>query len=352
MTVVSTIGTRGPETLGCDIEVDVSDLVPFPGPVMVRGWVRAPVRLDPAKPPVVLFCLPGGRCSTDYFDLEVPGYADYSMADYLATRGFIVVAFDHLGLGASSEVENIALITPGMAGVVNDRAHRFVLDELAGGTLMPELGPLAAVVAVGVGHSMGGMLLTVQQARHATFDAVAVLGHGGIGLPEFLTAAERELADHPPILEQDVVELAQARLAGVSLEGTSAPAPGAFLARDVPKAVRAAYADQQTGHLFACGLTSMLPHATDGEKAEIVVPVFLGFGQNDLIRDFLGSASAYTSCGDITLFVLPGSAHCHNQAALRTVLWDRLAHWSDGISTDRREDGGPPSAISTTMVSR
>lgn len=334
MTVVSTIGTQGPETLGCHIEVDVSDLVPFPGPVMVRGWVRAPLRLDPSRPPVVLCCLPGGRCSTEYFDLEVPGHPDYSMAEYLASRGYVVVAFDHLGVGASTEVAEIVLVTPKMAGVVNDRAYRFVLDGLATGTLLPELGALAGISAVGVGHSMGGMLLTVQQARHGTFDAVAVLGHGGIGLPEFLTEAERNLADHPPIREEDVVELARARFAGVPLEGTSQPAPGSFLARDVPKAVRAAYAAQQTAHPFSCGLTSMLPHATDGEKAEIEVPVFLGFGEKDLIRDFMGSAAAYTSSQDITLFVLPGSAHCHNQASLRTVLWDRLAHWSNGVSPD------------------
>ena len=331
MTAVSSIDPPGAETLRRDIEVDVSDLVPFPGPVVVRGWVCAPLRLDLSRPPVVWCCLPGGHASTTYFDFQVPGYPGYSMAEHLVEQGSVVVAFDHVGLGASSRVDDIVVITPALASVVNDRAHRSALEGLAAGTLVPELGPLPSMTAVGVGHSMGGMLLSVQQARHATFDAMATLGHGGNGLPQFLTEAERRVAAHPPILDADVVELARTRLTGAPLVGTSRPEPGSFMARDVPRAVRAAFGAQQTELLYSCGLTSMLPHVTDKEKSEITVPVFVGFGENDLTRDFFGSAVRYTSTRDITLFVLPGSAHCHNLATLRTVLWDRLAHWASGL---------------------
>ncbi|HEX4218246.1 MAG TPA: alpha/beta hydrolase [Acidimicrobiales bacterium] len=337
MSALPTTGVPESETLKRNIEIDVSHLVPFAGTVMLRGWIRAPLRLDRTRPPVVLCCLPGGRCTTAYFDLQVPGHADYSMAQYLADRGIIVVAFDHVGLGDSSEVDEIVLVTPRVAAAANHHAHRFVLDMLASGVLVPELGDLPEITAVGVGHSMGGMILTVQQARHSTFDAVAVLGHGGNGLPQFLTEAERHLAEHPPILDVDLIDLARTRFTGVRTPPASPPppgsrpAPGSFLGRDVPPAVRSAYAAQQAEHLFSCGLTSMLPHATDGEKAGITGPVFLGFGDNDLTNDFIGAAAAYTSCPDITLFVLPGSAHCHNQAGSRTVLWDRLAHWAVGV---------------------
>jgi len=33
----------------------------------------------------------------------------------------------------------------------------------------------------------------------------------------------------------------------------------------------------------------------------------------------------------VTLVVLPGSAHCHNFAGTREVLWDRLANWAGGF---------------------
>jgi alpha-beta hydrolase superfamily lysophospholipase len=162
------------------VSVDVSDLVPFPGSFSLNGWIRTSGR--PSTSPVLLCCLAGGKCSTRYFDLQVEGYPDYSMADYLAARGFIVVAFDHLGIGSSSSVDDIFLVTPGLAGAVNDHAHRAVAQAIMSGTLVPGLGPLPDLVSIGVGHSMGGMLLGVQQARHDSFAAVAILGHG-VGLP-------------------------------------------------------------------------------------------------------------------------------------------------------------------------
>ena len=77
----------------------------------------------------------------------------------------------------------------------------------------------------------------------------------------------------------------------------------------------------------------MLPGSTDGEKAAITAPVFLGFGEDDLTQDFIGCAALYKAANDISLFVLPGAAHCHNQSALRTLLWDRLAHWAQGYGS-------------------
>jgi hypothetical protein len=52
------------------------------------------------------------------------------MADYLAARGFIIVAFDHLGVGSSSPVDDIFLVTPALASAVNDYAHRAVMEGL------------------------------------------------------------------------------------------------------------------------------------------------------------------------------------------------------------------------------
>ena len=45
------------------VEADVSAVVPFAGEAVVRGWVRAPTRIDPDRRPIVLVCFPGGSCS-------------------------------------------------------------------------------------------------------------------------------------------------------------------------------------------------------------------------------------------------------------------------------------------------
>jgi Alpha/beta hydrolase family len=325
------------------VSVDVSELVPFSGSFTLEGWVRTSSRLT-SPSPILLCCLAGGKCSTGYFDLGVEGYPDYSMADYLAARGFIVVAFDHLGVGASSAVDDIFLVTPGLASAVNDHAHRAVMRELASGTLVPGVGPLPDLVSIGVGHSMGAMLLSVQQARHATFAALALLGHG-VGLPTVLNEEELSLVRRGTIREEDVVALARTRFAAPPVPGSSRPPPGSFLPPDLPEAVRHAFMDQQTELLYSCGLTSMLPGSTDPDKAVVTAPVFLGFGEDDLTSDFIGCAALYRAANDISLFVLPGAAHCHNQSALRTTLWDRLAYWARGVATLQSRDDGAGSAF-------
>jgi pimeloyl-ACP methyl ester carboxylesterase len=89
----------------------------------------------------------------------------------------------------------------------------------------------------------------------------------------------------------------------------------------------------------------MLPGSTDREKAAITAPVFLGFGEDDLTQDFIGCAALYKAANDISLFVLPDSAHCHNQSALRTMLWDRLAHWAQGY-------GSPSASVESVATFR
>jgi pimeloyl-ACP methyl ester carboxylesterase len=176
------------------------------------------------------------------------------------------------------------------------------------------------------------MLLGVQQARHATFAAVAVLGHG-VGLPTVLTEEELSGAHDGNMGEEVVVTLARTRFAAPAAPAASRPPPGSFLPADLAEPVRTAFAAQQTELLFSCGLTAMLPGSTDREKAAITAPVFLGFGEDDLTQDFMGCVALYKAVNDISLFVLPGAAHCHNQSALRTMLWDRLAHWARGYGS-------------------
>jgi pimeloyl-ACP methyl ester carboxylesterase len=315
------------------VDVDVSAVVPFGGEAVVRGWVRAPAAVDPSRRPVVLVCFPGGSCSTGYFALDVPGHAGYSMAEHFVDRGVVVAAFDHLGIGASSAVDDIFAITPWIAAEADDVATRVVLDGLRDGTLLSELGPLPDLYAVGVGHSMGGMLSTVQQARHHTFDALIGLGHGGDGLPNFLTPDERALADRPLAeTATSIVECARVRFATPTAIDNKRAEPNSFFAPDVPTAVKAAFSRQRTQLLYTCGLTSMIPGSTDAEKAAVDVPLLLAYGDGDLTRNFTGAFARYTSATDATLFVLRDSAHCHNQAATRAVLWNRMDRWVRSIA--------------------
>ena len=209
------------------------------------------------------------------------------MADYLAARGFIVVAFDHLGVGGSSSVDDIFLVTPRLASAVNDHAHRTVMQGLVSGTLVPGLPLCQTSYPIGVGHSMGGMLLGVQQARHATFAARrdprprgrpphrpdrrgAVLSHGReITRRDGGHVGPRPIHRHQRPREHST---------------TTRVLPSRRTARTRPHRLYG----PTDGTPFSCGLTSMLPGSTDQEKAAITAPVFLGFGEDDLTQDFMG----------------------------------------------------------------
>jgi pimeloyl-ACP methyl ester carboxylesterase len=255
------------------------------------------------------------------------------MARHLAGRGFVIVALDHLGLGASSPLDDICIVTPQVAAATHDHAVRAIADRLRTGTLVHGLPAFAPNALVGLGHSMGGMVIVAEQAGHGTFDAIVVLGHSGDGTWEALTDDERLLMDVPrEDREQAMIELARVRARGLPPETARRAPPGSFFNIDVPRAVKGAFGAQRTELLYSCALSTMIPGHTDTEKAAIEVPVFLAFGDHDLTADYEGNASRYTSSPDVTLFVLRDSAHCHNQASSRAELWDRVACWITSVS--------------------
>src|SRR4051794_32496613 len=85
-----------------ELVLDVSADLPFDEPSFLASSVHLPDGGGEA-PPAVLICWPGGSYAHSYWDMKVPGYPGYSFAEHLTAQGFIVLAADHLGVGASSK---------------------------------------------------------------------------------------------------------------------------------------------------------------------------------------------------------------------------------------------------------
>lgn len=156
-----------------DLRFDLTNRISLEGKHTIAGWLFLPPAEKVAVDTPMLFCLPGGTYSKAYYHLEVPGYPGYSFAQYMAELGFIVVAIDHLGVGESSSPEDPLTITHEIAAAANAAVARDLRGQLASGTLHKSLPLIRRPELVGIGHSMGGMLATVQQARWNSFDAVA-----------------------------------------------------------------------------------------------------------------------------------------------------------------------------------
>src|SRR5437899_6718918 len=84
-----------------ELLLDVSAQVPFDEPVYLAASVHLP-DLAAAAPRGILICWPGGSYARAYWDMQIDGYPGYSFAEHMTAQGFVVVAADHLGVGASS----------------------------------------------------------------------------------------------------------------------------------------------------------------------------------------------------------------------------------------------------------
>jgi pimeloyl-ACP methyl ester carboxylesterase len=297
--LASVLVLRGP----IELTIGLTAATGTRGPLEIAAWLFVPEQLDRECTPL-LTCLHGGGYDKRYYHLVVPEHGDYSMASYLAARGCAVLAIDCLTIGASSRLPADVDAPEDLFAAAHDAAVRDVATRLREGTIDPELGPCDRVERVGIGHSLGGSLVTIQQAICGSFDRVAVLGTSA-----FAREWGAEFALTP---EADGLSFDRVRLRSH------------FYWDDVPAAV--IEADEAAGVPMSTHAVAWASSAIDHAR-EIDVPVFIGLGERDVSEQPHREPAAYPCSNDVTLFVLPRSGHCHNFAGTRQRLWDRVLAW-------------------------
>lgn len=282
--------------------------------------------------PVVMVCVPGGGMSRRYFDLRVPDELGcYSMARHLAAAGNVVVTIDPPGVGDSDHPIDGYSLTPAVVADVVACATSSILDRLRIGAVSDEFPACSDLVPCGLGHSAGGLLTVVQQARHHSYRALVLLGFEGGGLVDILTDDERRYLDDPDGLSEVIASLAAARFNDPLPVGTSATS--SFLIRgDPPAPVKAAIADAGSALLAVVGLACLVRGSVSKELSSIDVPVFLGTGEFDITGFPHAIPRQFPGSQDVTVFVLPNAGHNHNVAGSRVVLWDRIAGWAESLA--------------------
>jgi pimeloyl-ACP methyl ester carboxylesterase len=323
-----------------ELVVDVTASVPFDESIRLAATVHLPER-GAGAPPAVLICWPGGSYDRAYWDMEIPGHPGYSFADHMRARGYLVLAADHLGVGASSKPtdgDRVDFDTVGAAAAAFVRQVRRLLAEGA-----PELGgtSLSDIPIVGVGHSLGACLTAVTQARHRCYDAVALLGftHGQKDVA--VSAVGARVGDVAREADADgrrrmAVQQAQAFFGG-SWDDVYALAPrepnhGWLHRPDVPDEVIAADDAHAVRWPRECYVQALTAGYSAEFAAAIECSVFLGFGEHDVPPTPHHDVGYYTASRDVTLYVLPNAAHSHNFASTRSKLWDRIGVWAGDLA--------------------
>jgi pimeloyl-ACP methyl ester carboxylesterase len=317
-----------------ELVLDVSADLPFEENTSLSASVHLP---DPEReaPQAVLICWPGGSYARAYWDMHIPEHPRYSFAEHMTAKGFVVLAADHLGVGASSKPadgDKVDFETMSAAAASFVAQLRSMLADGPG-----ELGgrPLPPVPVIGVGHSLGACLTLVTQARHRCYDAVGLLGftHGS---KEVAVTAVGAAEDEPVIDQEELREAAieQARaFFGDSWDDVYGLAPrepnhGWLHRPDVPAAVIAAD-DAKAAHWPRQAYVEALLRGHSARfAAELDCSVFLGFGDHDIPPLPHADVAYYPRSHDVTLYVLRNSAHCHNFATTRAQLWDRIGGWA------------------------
>ena len=324
-----------------ELVLDISAELPFDERVRLAASVHLP-ELAAGAPRAVLICWPGGSYARGYWDMQIAGYPGYSFAEHMTAQGFVVVAADHLGVGSSSKPadgDKVDFDTMSAAAASFVERLRALLAEGSS-----ELGgaPLAEIPIIGVGHSLGACVTVVTQAQHRCYDAVALLGftHGQKEVSvSAVGAMEHEPAADAEMLRQTAIEQAHAFF-GETWDDVYGFAPrepnhGWLHRPDVPAAVIAADDAQAVRWPRQSYVDALLAGYSAGFAAQLDCKVFLGFGDHDVPPIPHADVAFYTRSRDVTLYILPNSAHCHNFATTRTELWDRIGLWA-GTAVDRR----------------
>lgn len=321
-----------PVPVTVDVSAAVGGLAAGPGAaVSTAALVFGPAPgSQPTEVPTVIFAFPGGGYSKSYFHMQIPGHPGYSMAQYLTRRGYYVVACDNLAAGESSKPQPASALTWEAMVDANEATVTTVLARLRSGELLPGRPP-GQCRLVALGHSLGAGLVTAQQARHGTFDALVVYGRAIMGthIPAPPEDGGTAPAWKPGSLQREEFAATSVLIDGYHFQHRRTPWQRyLFYWDDVPDAVIAA--DEAAGTTFPVEAARRLA-ASGGPgaqaAAQVSVPLLLGFGERDVVQDPRAEVAAYRAATDIGFVLLPRSGHSHNLAGSRHWMWDRTARW-------------------------
>ncbi|MFT4057171.1 MAG: hypothetical protein QM681_21890 [Novosphingobium sp.] len=339
-----------------EVTIDVSDAAGLGLAAAIRATVMLP---DPdALPdrPVLCIAVPSSSYARGYYTCALPGPGPGpgpapeagSQATFHAGRGWIFAALDWLGCDGSDTIDPEDLGYAALTAAAHAAREEIAL-RLANGVLAPGYPPVSPACVIGIGQSLGAALLIYQQARHRSFDGIAVLGFSAIhahpatppgGRPvtvawyprdarleecrEPLNAALlAEAGDaaaqaawealawgfHYDDVPLDVVEQDLAHYEGIARgDDTAAPSPPWYASRTPQRAAR----------------STLTPGIVASEAAAITVPVLVAMGERDLVPDPRAEPRAYHSTTSIDLFVCPRMGHVHNMAGTRALMWQRI----------------------------
>lgn len=268
----------------------------------------------------LLVCLPGGGANKLFFDLGTYDGFDYSFASRMTTKGYALLTLDHPGTATNPLSDDHPFLTPQQSAIYIGTAVAKLTENIA-----------AFDRIIGVGHSMGGMMITLLQGAHTPFDAIALFGSSAGGLEWGLDDHEKTYIDRPDAFTKDLETLTLRKFKTPFPPGMGGPTGKSITFGGENDAVTARLRDISCELFAAGGMMSMTRGSFIKEVEAIDVPMFFGFGDHDIGIPPKDAPKDYINAASHTLHVMENTGH--NSFAFKSIetLCERLDDWIEEL---------------------
>lgn len=265
----------------------------------------------------LLFCLPGGGASAAYFDLA----PSHSFARRMTQLGYDVVVMDCPGTSTNPLPEQTPFILP-----------REMSDYIAKAFMHWQKNHWTKTMRViGIGHSMGGMLMTLIQARHKPFEAIALFGSSAGGLAWGLSEEEKKYIDQEDLFAKDIEKLTLGKFGRYFTPTPAGPSGKSITFGGETPELTQSLRDVSCELYCAGGMMSMTRGSFKTDVEAIYVPIFFAFGDHDIGIPPTDAPKDYLNAPTTELVILDNTGHNHFAFSSITKLCASLDDWLSNL---------------------
>ena len=265
-------------------------------------------RAKTAPKNMTLFCLPGGGLAKGYFDLA----PNFSFTDRMCALGYDVITMDHPGIASNPVPDNHAFYTPRDAAGYTAKA-------------LKQWNIQAPII--GIGHSLGGMMIMLMQGAHSPFKALGLFGSSAGGLDWGLSDEEKAYINKPDDFARDLEALSLAKFGRAIIPAGNGPSGESIVFGGETPELTMRLSETACEMNAAGAMMSMMRGSFRKEVEAIDVQIFFAFGDHDIgippedaPKDYINAASTET-------LILEATGHNHFAFSSIEPLCKKLDAW-------------------------
>lgn len=261
------------------------------------------------KKNITLFCLPGGGLSKGYFDLA----PNFSFAARMSALGYDVIIMDHPGIATNALPEDLPFYTPRDAAT-------YLTQALEQWNIKTPI--------IGIGHSLGGMMIMLMQGLHAPFAGLGLFGSSAGGLDWGLSDEEKTYINKAEEFAHDLQAMSLAKFGRAMIPAGNGPSGESITFGGETPELNKRLCDVACEMNAAGAMMSMMRGSFRAEAEAIDVPMLFAFGDHDIGISPKDVPKAFPNTPSTKTVILSATGHNHFAFSSIEVLCAELEGWA------------------------